>query len=131
MFPGVAGAADAEILKFDFWRDRGGRNWQVDESKARQRRFYQLGQKIFRANFYQTRGLGDNFRFAGLGANGKDPSSAIQATLIQDVTVAEIFSCQDEGDLHAVRWHDQFKMSADVLIERAETLLEIVVIVSR
>ena len=129
MFPTTPRPADAEILKLDFRRDRGRRNRRVDKPQTRQRRFYELRKQVFRAKLYQPRRLGNNFGLSRIRANRKDPARAIEAALIENVAVTKISPRQNQRNLNAIRWHDQLEMRADMLIQRAETLLQIIVVV--
>ena len=74
----------------------------MNEAESGKRGFHELGEQIFGANFYEARRLGDDFGFARFGANGENPARAIEAPLIENVAIAEVFSGQDQRNLDAV-----------------------------
>src|SRR5260370_3757932 len=88
-----------------------------------------VGRKSIARNISQEGGRGDNVRFPRIRSNGENPSRAIEAALIQDVPAPEVSSCQNQRDLDAIRWHDKLEMRANMLVQRTETLLQIIVIV--
>ena len=96
-----------------------------------QRPFNQFGNKFLRADFHKLLGFDDQIGFSHGSVNAQDPTRGSEATLILDGASVKVpFGLPERND-DGLRWHHNFQMPTNVVVELLETVIEVSMVISR
>ena len=129
VLPARAGTMDGEVVAFNAGGDLGRRHRQVIELEAGKGALDEFDDEARRADLGQLGDIGDEVGFADGRLNLEDPAARANAALVFDIAVVEEALHGVQRDVDGLGGHHDFEMTADVLIERGETGVEIPVIV--
>src|SRR5262249_52946569 len=129
--PARARTLDREILSVRARRRGCGREGEVGDRHTWIRTPHQFQCELGRAHLRELRHARGDLDAVHGGAYAEDPARAAEGPLVRDRASVKKWRRGAEWHDRPRGWCDQLQMRPDVLIERAETLLEVVVVVRR